>query len=634
MEVCDYVRQCSDAVISTYHGKLLDSLIKSCKMHDGLVLPPKDVLCHMILPSVLTVQNFVRVMIDRLYVENLDSTELRTAVIGNTDVTNAARKNVDVFPSIKPKQSFTNYHIVIVIDTTDTPYAKSSALRKLTSTNNSVLLVSEFSHELRTDPSSNEYKILLDTLQKSQVTYYGSNQSTATTIAKSGYAVKYCVSPMLNTDLEALDSETIDVMIEVLCDSAKDCHKILCIVSDRKVATKLNRMIGQRVQRSVTSRVITDPTLLRIKTYTSKGMYGFYDYKNDCASTVLIGNSDQVTSTCSTDIAMLIVTLDDLMQSTDSVIGLRHVDCVMLCNESGLTTDSIRLMDSVVLMNVDNTTVTDTLTDTRLTVIDINRNDMVTQTLTTYNTFYDADRMHYLLEVQSLCTDDDDRHTKLTELKKTYNLECYSKLCRLVDSKIIDTLLNRGDRVKLEKMYGIRKKDYDYIDRHKMMYMNTLTKSRLSMSTGIMHDLEQQYLYIPNKVGKITGYRNNSVYTDKAKLRTEELATEVSMIMSNQLKNYSGPMWLGKDDGTEAQGSMIGFADEDKDTLEVCQILGTYKFTRTYKRQGWTEKENRDRKILFLSPVLLQVPLSDLKKSLKRPTYKKFARMEKIEHPF
>ena len=641
MELHDYVRVCSDTLRSEYVDFFLNTLIKSCKLYDGLVLPPKDTLCHVCTPSALTTVDVVHAIIDRLYVENLNNADLKIVVIDTQramSMTGTAgavstikgRRKITTINTANPKQTYAN--VIIVIDDTSKPYVKTATIRKLKSCDSSVVLVSGYANNASADRNSKACQAMLGEVGKTELLQIGvtNDSSTISTVKERNLNIEYRTYPLGKMQLSDVDANSADTVAQILSDVLEDndCRKVLCLVSERKVVTKFKNLLSKRLEKTLRSKKITDPTvmpyLLGVKILDR---YEFYDHLNDCVTSTLLGDG-KIERSDST--GLFITTLDDL--DTSCMIGLKHIDCVMMLGSADLTDPKIvRLFDQIM-------TYSDRTTHVQpLTIIDTDRADRIRQIVNAYDLFYDTERATYSKDCQDVrSADRDTMNAELAELKKAYDLECYAKIDELVRSDMIQVQseFTTKEVAALEKTYGIRKKDYAYIDRHKMMYVNTVSKSRIAMSTGHMLDLEQRYLYLPNKVGEITGFRKNRAYCNKVRARTEELTSEVEQILAGKLKSYSGPMWLGKDGGSEAQGSMLAYADDDNDTIEVCQILGTHKFTRTYKRQGWTEKENRDKKILFLSPVLMQISLSEFRKTLKRPSYRKFSRMEKIEYEF
>jgi hypothetical protein len=246
-----------------------------------------------------------------------------------------------------------------------------------------------------------------------------------------------------------------------------------------------------------------------------------------------------------------------------------------------------------------------------------------------YETFYHTDKDKENLEINNLL---DNKKKESIVLEKTFKLQSYSNLNELLDNEIIksDIKITDKKKAKLESMYSITAKDYNYIDRHSITYINLITNYSKKSSGGHMYNLEYEYLYIPTKSGKITGFKDNESYLKKVDTRIDELKMEVDQIINanndkTRLKKYSGPVWLGKLNGSEAEGSVVAFADDNNDTIEFSKILGTYNFTRNYKRKGWSEKDNKNRKILFLSPVFKHDLLSNFKKDNK-----KFTRMQKV----
>ena len=209
-----------------------------------------------------------------------------------------------------------------------------------------------------------------------------------------------------------------------------------------------------------------------------------------------------------------------------------------------------------------------------------------------------------------------------TEKNETLSpkLTSYIYLRNLISENVIrlDTKLNKAKIQKIEKIYLIKQIDKDYMNRHNIAHIVQMVKNIDTMCSFNMYQIEKSYLNI-----------------DKNRLEEhiQVLKDECREILTNNKnKNkYSGPLWLGRSNGRELEGSMVCFLHDNKrDLVEYAMILGVTEFSRKYKRVGWTEKENKDKKILFLSPIIKKEKLSVFRKKRNIPSYKKFSTMEPI----
>jgi hypothetical protein len=416
----------------------------------------------------------------------------------------------------------------------------------------------------------------------------------------------------------------MEMLSNVLTEYELDFHKVVVLVETSEIANFLSKAF---MMSHIPESMEYHPLLMSMTAYTVDNFDEFSNLNNCFANRVFIGK----TKTNPLESGILFVTMDDLVYTMSSPIQLRYTDVMIMFNRNGLDEDTKYTVNSIVNVNG---TIDDCMP--KFVFVDIYRKQLGKQLSDLYEAFYHTNTMDEETEIRNLI--ESGTKSEVSALKKSFKLDAYTELNTLMAEGIIHSEMKLTDkkRVKLESIYSIKRADQDYVNRHKIMYITTLTKSVLSMSTTHMYSLEHQYMYLPSaKTGKIKGFINNKAYLARVKDRTEELRMEVNQIVNAannkvRLKNYSGPLWLGLDNGSESEGSMVAFANEDKNTIEYSLILGTYKFTRTYKRDGWTEKENRDKKILFLSPVFKRDTLSEFKINMKKPQYKRFSQMEKI----
>lgn len=381
---------------------------------------------------------------------------------------------------------------------------------------------------------------------------------------------------------------------------------------------------------------IYHPKLLGCSAYSKKEFSRFADLNNRFARAVFI-NGDTTKSELQSGI--LFITIDELIDLIVTPIQLRYINMVFAMTVDGITDDMTHIISQTISAN----NVKDLVIGSKVfAFFDVYRKNLGAQISQIYETFYHQNQKTEEKEIRELINSGDDNYKKeVAAHRKLLKLNAYTELDSLLEERVIDTdvVLTDKKREKLESIYSIRRKDQDYINRRNIVYMNMVNRAKQSkspMSTTGMLVTESPYLYLPSpKTGKMKGFLKNSAYIQNVEDRTEELKNEVNQIVNaksdrTRLKEYSGPVWLGRDSGDEQEGSSVVFADETQDTIEFARILGTFKFTRTYKRDGWTEKENRNKKILFLSPVYDRKKLSLFKRQIQRPEYQRFTRMEKI----
>jgi len=379
------------------------------------------------------------------------------------------------------------------------------------------------------------------------------------------------------------------------------------------------------------------PRLMGCKPYSKVQFDEFSNLNNRFAREIFHVDVRNIEQTIESGI--LFITMDTLVNLIRSPIQLRYVDLLWTLNSDGLNEDAKYLMSQI--LNVNSTIRSDKVKGSSFMYVDVYRKVLAKQLQQIYESVYHQNVNGEIAETRALMDNGDKKEGRA--LKKFHRWNAFTELLLLEREKTIETEPRLTDLrlQKLETLYSINRADQDYINRHSIAYINTIftTKNMKDpMSTTNMYRKEAKFLYVPSpKTGNMKGFLRNQAYYDAVQDRTDELRHEVSQIVNAKsdkarLKNYSGPVWLGKVNGKEMEGSLIGFADKKNDTIEFAQIMGTYKFTRTYKRDGWTEKENRDKKILFLSPVFEKRKLSEFKLRINRPAYQRFSRMEKVRY--
>jgi hypothetical protein len=193
----------------------------------------------------------------------------------------------------------------------------------------------------------------------------------------------------------------------------------------------------------------------------------------------------------------------------------------------------------------------------------------------------------------------------------TDNIEKYTDIINKIASKKITLMpeFTDNDKKKLEQALKITPADKKYHNRENIIYIVMIPKQR--------NESINQYFQIEKKYFRATVSR-------------DKLRAEMKLITTTKSKKYSGPKWLSGADKLEIPGNKIGFVDEKNDHIKICEIIDVHKFGRRNKRSEWKEKENRDKNILFLSPVIGQMSLSKFKQGIGSKTIQY---MKSIEIP-
>lgn len=200
--------------------------------------------------------------------------------------------------------------------------------------------------------------------------------------------------------------------------------------------------------------------------------------------------------------------------------------------------------------------------------------------------------------------------TTLYSHNKT-NVEIFELIRENINSDMIsmDVEFNDMRRDKLERMFKITQADRKNHNRNNTIYIVPVPKPRSSQ-------IRQQYLVE-------TEYFESNV-------AISVLRNQMDLIKKAKSKEYFGPKWLGTFEKQEIPGNKIGFLDEHKKEIKVCEIIDVHKFGRRDKRSEWKEKENRDKNILFLSPVINKIKLSKFKKETGVSKYESIDYMQEF----
>jgi hypothetical protein len=172
---------------------------------------------------------------------------------------------------------------------------------------------------------------------------------------------------------------------------------------------------------------------------------------------------------------------------------------------------------------------------------------------------------------------------------------------------------------KVIKYYGISQKDKVYMKRYNTTYLYDVYKKPYME----MYEEQMDKLYIINEFmePEFDFDKIESTIEYKKMMSIDELKS-LDFKANKKLKSYSGPVWIGDTynetctDRDYYEGSTLGFVMNN--IVHFCKILASHKFTRRYKKPFMKEKVNKDKTILFLSPVYVSVSLDDVKKSVTK----------------
>lgn len=183
------------------------------------------------------------------------------------------------------------------------------------------------------------------------------------------------------------------------------------------------------------------------------------------------------------------------------------------------------------------------------------------------------------------------------------NVQIFNEIVDEINLGLIylDMTFNDIQHKRLEKTFKITEADKRFAIRHNIIYIVPIPKS--SAST-IRHNYQFEEEFI------------------KSDLNTNELRGQYEMIVASKkigrkIPIYIGPKWLSRRDRIEIEGNKIGFTHESTNTIEICEIIGIKEFSRRDKRKHWKEKDNKNRNILFLSPIIEKYQLSKFKTIMK-----------------
>lgn len=628
IQFCNIV---SDTTCSAQYQNIIGQITNTMVPYDGVALPSNNDLYCIQCPILIDPIKLSVKLLDSFYKENLGNSNIKMVIL----VSNKSdySKVVNLLESLKVsnqtkiivigkknKVDISEYDVVIIASHLNSNNdAKSiESLSKINWSNpkQSMFLAYKF----RKDYNKSYIDALLKETCKKNIIIYNNELGLPDKIKKLNIDFRYLISN-LNNDAKSF----MDILNRIFTDYDLRFKKMICITETEEMA----KLLKKQYTKLINKNTYDNPHFLNMKLYTNDDLDTFMDLNNNFVETVIL-NRDINKNIASSGI--LFITEKDLLKNINNSIALRYTDTLILFNKSGTNTNIINLVNVIITSN----SFSKSDIPIPFLVVEFNHGSLGKQLYDVYETFYHTDISKEQLEINNLIDNNSEEAKTLEKtLEKTFKIQSYADLNNLLDSKIINSDINitAKRKAKLESIYSIKTKDYNYIDRYSITYINDITNNSNKISSGYLYDLEYEYLYIHTKTGKLenlTGFMDNENYLIEVDNRTEQLKTEVDKIVNaennkTRLKKYSGPMWLGKLNGNESEGSLIAFADANNDTIEFSKILGTYYFNRTYKRKGWTEKDNRDRKILFLSPVFKKDLLSNFKKDNK-----KIKRMQKV----
>lgn len=285
-----------------------------------------------------------------------------------------------------------------------------------------------------------------------------------------------------------------------------------------------------------------------------------------------------------TDNGILIISSEQFIQSvnTHGIGKFKNVDCVMMMDESLKLNQ--RIYDLMMMMLAG-------------------------------NEIYNTSGNQNCVELTMIETLEKNPHKQLFRLgsilyshNKT-NVEIFETIRRNISTGTIqmDVEFNATRQDKLSRTYKITLEDMRFYNRNNTFYIVPIPKPKSSQ-------IHQQYL-IEKDYFKIDVDR-------------EKLKEQMQMIKKAKSKEYFGPKWLGTSDKHELPGNKLGFLNEKTGVIEICEIVDTHKFGRRDKRAEWKEKENRDKNILFLSPIIKKTKLTKFRKDVGIKKYEPIKYMQ------
>lgn len=281
-----------------------------------------------------------------------------------------------------------------------------------------------------------------------------------------------------------------------------------------------------------------------------------------------------------TDSGILFIETDKfakLIESCESCI-FKNIDTVVVLDDT-LKNEQI-LYESLLFMLIDNKLIKTDPT-INLTFVEIKENNIQTQLHRLGTILYS----HNKSNVEILDMIKDNISNQIIKIDDNFNTKLQNKI-----------------ENKLEKLFEITQKDIKRHNCTNTIYIVPVSKMSTENKnySQLMHVTSEHY-----KIEK--KYMNINI--DHC-----ELQNQIEMIKKNKSKQYSGPKWISTSDKEEISKNKIGFFIEHKGLIEICEIIDVHKFTRKDKRAEWKEKENRDKNILFLSPVIKKIKMANFRK--------------------
>lgn len=219
-------------------------------------------------------------------------------------------------------------------------------------------------------------------------------------------------------------------------------------------------------------------------------------------------------------------------------------------------------------------------------------------------------------------------HQQLHRISKIFydndatNVQTYNELVQGIDSEMIrlDVEFNNIRQDKLERMFKITDADRRFDNRYNVIYIVPIPQSKLvTHNTLINYNIEKDIL------------ENN---IDDDELVNEFITIANAKKGSRNIPKYSGAKWISRSDKIEIAGNKIGFAHEDTDTIEICEIIGIKEFTRRERRLtwAWKEKDCRGKNVLFLTSIKGIYKLSKFKKEMNIKKMDKISYMKEFQN--
>ncbi|VBB17697.1 hypothetical protein YASMINEVIRUS_160 [Yasminevirus sp. GU-2018] len=275
--------------------------------------------------------------------------------------------------------------------------------------------------------------------------------------------------------------------------------------------------------------------------------------------------------------------------------ALRNIDCLIVLDPNFKN-------DSVMYLKVITTLVSNNNTDSTLLFVEVVNEPLHQQLHRLSKIFYNPDSTNVQIFHAIIDSIDSGRITVDSGLASNNSKK------KNAWNKFVENL---------EEALEITDRDKQFDVRHNIVYIVHVPKSKLSQ-VRTTYENEEQYIR-SNISDEVLNNEFDAIFNAKKGARN--------------IPHYSGPKWISTDN-TELQGSKIGFAHDDRDCIEVCEILGVRPYTRREKRGNWKEKDCKNKNVLYLSTLRGEYKLSSFKKQFKIPLKEKIEHMRDFEFEF